>query len=193
METPQKYKENIEKGIITQEILAACLYSVNKRAKNCRDKEREYRSRYRHSRYDTAETYRWKKEEYYRQKEIFLSLLEPDCIHVEKQQRRLTIYEGDERFATFDQLYEVVYRSNVGRKYYTVSIPFDKYYLFYDLGAYSFHTPIEECDLSKYPDLDQVRIDGLHTHGKDILDLVSTQFVEKVLKLIASKNYTYVG
>ena len=43
MRTPKKYLDSIDNSVITKEILVECLYSVNKRAKNCRDKEREYR------------------------------------------------------------------------------------------------------------------------------------------------------
>lgn len=43
MRTPKEYSENLKNGIITAEMLEACLFSVNKRAKNCRDKIREYR------------------------------------------------------------------------------------------------------------------------------------------------------
>lgn len=43
MRTPKEYTANIKNGIITAPMLTDCLYSVNKRAKNWRDKEREYR------------------------------------------------------------------------------------------------------------------------------------------------------
>jgi hypothetical protein len=82
---------------------------------------------------------------------------------------------------------------NESRSYYVVAVPVDKYYLFYDFGEHSFHTPIEECDLEKYPDLEKIRIENLYTHGEDILDLISVQFVDKILSLIASKNYQYVN
>jgi hypothetical protein len=193
METPKEYRDNLKKGIITKEMLEDCLFSVNKRAKNCRNKEREYRNRYRHSQYDTTEKYQQKKEYYYRQKEILLSLLILDCIHIEKQQRRLTIREADERYPTYDKLYPVVHRWDGSGRYYVVSIPGERYYLFYRLGKHSFHTPILERELTQYPNLEQVQIEGLITHGEDILDLLSVQFVEKILELIASEDYIYVG
>jgi hypothetical protein len=193
METPKEYRDNLAKRIITKEMLEDCLFSVNKRAKNCRNKEREYRNRYRHSQYNTESTYRLKKEEYYRQKEIFLSLLESDCIHIEKQLQKQKICERDERYPTYDKLYPVVYRWDGSGRYYVVSIPVEKYYLFYNVGEHSFHTPIPEDELSKYPNLEQVHIEGLITHGQDILDLLSVQFVEKVLTLIASNDYTFIG
>ena len=39
MKTPKEYQDNLKKKIITEEMLADCLYSVNKRAKNYRNKE----------------------------------------------------------------------------------------------------------------------------------------------------------
>jgi hypothetical protein len=62
MRTPKEYTKNLERRIITKEMLQDCLLSVNKRAKNCRDKEREYHNRYRHSQYDTEIVYRMKKK-----------------------------------------------------------------------------------------------------------------------------------
>lgn len=34
MVTPKEYEKNIKKGIITEKMLAECIYSVNKRARN---------------------------------------------------------------------------------------------------------------------------------------------------------------
>ena len=41
MKTPNLYKELINEKKITNEIIAECIYSVNKRAKNYRDKIKE--------------------------------------------------------------------------------------------------------------------------------------------------------
>ena len=40
------YQDNLKKKIITEKMLADCLYSVNKRAKNYRDKANEYKGYY---------------------------------------------------------------------------------------------------------------------------------------------------
>lgn len=40
MKTPKEYRDNLLNHIITKQMLVDCLYSVNKRAKNYRDKER---------------------------------------------------------------------------------------------------------------------------------------------------------
>ena len=81
MRTPQEWIRNLENGIITEEMLDAALYSVNKRAKNCRDQKREYSRRY--DKYHNAERYEEKESEYYNQKEKLLSALQPMCIHRE--------------------------------------------------------------------------------------------------------------
>lgn len=44
MKTPNLYKELINEKKITNEIIAECIYSVNKRAKNYRDKIKEYKN-----------------------------------------------------------------------------------------------------------------------------------------------------
>ena len=44
MKTPKEYSDNLSNHIITKQMLVDCLYSVNKRAKNYRDKEREQRT-----------------------------------------------------------------------------------------------------------------------------------------------------
>lgn len=59
MRTPKEYMNNIKVGIITDKMLAESLFSVNKRAKNCRDKEREYRNSY--DIYNNCEKYREQK------------------------------------------------------------------------------------------------------------------------------------
>jgi len=44
MKTPKLYNELINEKKITNEIIAECIYSVNKRAKNYRDKIKEYKN-----------------------------------------------------------------------------------------------------------------------------------------------------
>jgi len=64
--------------------------------------------------------------------------------------------------------------------------------LFYDIGGkHTFHTPIEAKDVEKY-NLPIVDIGKLETYGDDIVDLLSNQFVNKVLALIEQNNYQYV-
>lgn len=206
MRTPKEYSDNLKNGIITEAMLVDCLYSANKRAKNYRDKAREYRSyykshRYAIDRYGNEDRCAVKKEEYYAQKEKLLSVLQPVCIHKE--------FLGYERVRIYD--YEPEYRKNIkkfvwencyydyneGREVWFGDIedknrPKYHYYLFYDVnGTKTFHSPIQEQDVEKY-NLDVISIDQLETEGHDISDLISNQFVQKVLALIDSKNYKLV-
>ena len=66
------------------------------------------------------------------------------------------------------------------------------YYLFYDVGGnHTFHTPINEEDVCLY-DLEVKSIDQIYTTGYDIADLLSNQFVTKVIDLIKSEDYKLV-
>lgn len=82
MVTPKEYEKNIKKGIITEKMLAECIYSVNKRAKNYRDKIREiWRKRaynpYWYDKYGNEEKYAKLEMEYYDSKDKMLSLIKP--------------------------------------------------------------------------------------------------------------------
>lgn len=104
MKTPLEYTKNLKNHIITPQMLLDCLYSSNKRAKNWRDKEQEYRefyrsSRYSYDKYDNEAKAREKKLKYYKQKEIMLSVLQPVCIHREcigYERHRIYDYENTE-------------------------------------------------------------------------------------------------
>lgn len=76
MKTNKEYQINLRNKIITENMLYDCLFSLNKRAKNCRDKKNEYwRSEYR---WDYIE----RMDEYYRQKDFLLkAILKPTLIH----------------------------------------------------------------------------------------------------------------
>ena len=80
MKTPKHYNDNLKNKIITEEMFSDCLYSVNKRAKNYRDKAHEYKHRYRfyHKAVDSQFN---KMNEFYDLKEQLLKYLKPKCIH----------------------------------------------------------------------------------------------------------------
>lgn len=83
MRTPRQYVVNLENGIVTEQMLCDVLYSYNKRAKNWRDKKRQYKHSY------AANSYAWfnnaleNEKKYYEYKSEILSLLKPECIHEE--------------------------------------------------------------------------------------------------------------
>ena len=206
MRTPAEYSKNLKNHVITVQMLLECLYSSNKRAKNWRDKEREWRS-CRYDEYDNESKARDKKKEYYRQKEIMLSVLKPVCIHRETiyNQRRKRIYDYEDEYEEYlnaDAFFHTgEYWDNDLNEYVQfgdVYLDCDPvyhlyhYYLFYDVGGnHTFHTPINEEDLFLY-DLEIKDIDQLYTTGDDIADLLSNQFVTKVVDLIKSEDFKLI-
>lgn len=72
--------------------------------------------------------------------------------------------------------------------------PIYHYYLFYDVGGdHTFHTPINEEDVCLYDDLEVKDISQINTKGYNIVDLLSNQFVTKVINLILSEDFKYVA
>lgn len=186
-------------------MLSDCLYSSNKRAKNWRDKQATYRNlRYCYRRfydkYDNETKAREKKELYYKQKELLLSILEPTCIHKEFigfETEKLYDYEDEFYEHEHDYIHEEhYYDKELHRNVYfrimeNKNNPRYNYYLFYDLGLnHTFHTPITEYELKKYNNYQIKLIDSLNTKGDDVLNLISNQFVNKVIDIIKSGDYT---
>lgn len=202
MRTPTEYADNLKKHIITEKMLCDCLYSSNKRAKNYRDKAREYRHGY--GPYDYEEMAREKMDAYYSQKEKLLSILSPVCIHKEfLKYKRTRIYEYDptyidhiknDDFVWQNCFYDydkdgMIWFGDIENK----DEPIYHYYLFYELKNHSFHSPIEESEIQNYPSLGVVDVDRIITEGHDIDDLLSNQFVKKVIDLIESKDYIFTS
>lgn len=201
MKTPEEYKRNLKNKIITEDMLVHALFSVNKRAKNCRDKARKYRKTYRYSRYDESAGYEAKRDYYYALKEKLLSVVPPTCIHAEATGRypkkRIYSYQkGYRRVKEKDILYVNYYWDDDQCQYVefvdVINGPeIIQYYLFHDFGDYSFHTPIQKENIEKYS-LDIVEISEIKTKGKDVQELLSVQFVKQMLALIESGNYQYI-
>lgn len=135
------YNEYLQKGIITKAMLGDCLYSVNKRAKNARDKLREYRNkmrrygRYAYDKYGNEDRCEERMENYYAQKDYMLKIIQPDCIHVERQENKKRFYDYDVSFESFSDD-TVIYSGSFfdkGRKrgvrFIDVLVEEDKYYL----------------------------------------------------------------
>ncbi|MGN1406183.1 MAG: hypothetical protein ACI4WM_07910 [Erysipelotrichaceae bacterium] len=192
MKTSKEYLNNIKNGIITSSMLEDALYSVNKRAKNYRDSRRKYYGKY----FENADS---KMSEMYSRKEKLLSILNPVCIHSEIRYKRVRVYDYEKRYEK-----EYVKRHMLGQvvhygSYMEVSF-FDyidrnncdyNYYLYYVLGEHSFHQPIKKEDLIKYS-LEIKEISGLNTYGDNCANLMSVQFVDKIIGLIETGNYEYI-
>lgn len=196
MQTPKEFSENLKNKIITTEMLNACLYSVNKRAKNYRDTKREYRGKYR----DSAER---KELAFYRKKEQLLSIITPVCIHKSMVgYERIRVYDYESGFSRKYLknllLNQVVHTNSYWDydahdevfffDYLDTSKPKSLYFLFYELGKQSYHTPIDNPKNYSLPVKD---IGKLNTEGDDYHDLISVQFVDKVIALIDSQDYIY--
>lgn len=191
MRTPAKYNTLIKNGKITSQILGEVLYSINKRAKNWRDKKKEYKS-LRYDRYDNYEKALEQEQNYYRMKENILKKLEPIAIHKEiiVSEYIRKVYDYDIDYCDINDS-EVISESEYFDREIGDYIQFKKvreksekelYYLFYEVSEYSFHQPINKSDIDKY-NLEIIELDNLITYGKDINDLLSTQFCQKVYEL----------
>lgn len=199
MRTPKTYTDNLKKGIITRDMLADCLFSINKRAKNCRDKEVSYRCR-KYDNYNNEQKYRVEKEKYYNQKELLLTLLKPTCIHVEHTTRKERVYDYEDDYYRCLENEECVrqggyYDCDIHEYVEFVDVLRDdtRTYLFYDLGKVSFHSPMKEDKISYYSSfLEKRDIEQIVSNGRDINELISTNFVNKVLDLINTNAYTLV-
>ena len=94
MRTPQNYTQLVNDKKITNEMIAECIYSVNKRAKNHRDKIRKYKDdRYNRYTVRNIENAEDEMEKYYTMKEEMLTVFEPSLIHEQ--------YVGEEKKRVF--------------------------------------------------------------------------------------------
>lgn len=206
MRTPKRYTDLIKNKKITNQIIAECIYSVNKRAKNYRDKIKDYKQagfyKYKENNIENAKE---QKEKYYRMKDDLLLNFSPKLIHKkydgEKTQR---VYSYQKNYAKLynekinDITWENSYYDSDRNKeidFFDYSLGEKKYlyFLYYEIGEYSFHTPITEESVEKNTKLEIKEIDeNFQTHGADIVDLLSTQFVQKVIDLLDSGDYTII-
>lgn len=67
------------------------------------------------------------------------------------------------------------------------------YFLYYEMPKGSFHSPItKEIIKKEYPDLKIERIDDdFYTQGKEIEELLSVQFVNKLIELVKTNEFEY--
>lgn len=209
MRTPSVWNKKLQQNIITEEMLEVALYSVNKRAKNWRDKKREYRH-YWYDKYDNAGKAEANEHKMYALKEKMLGFIKPTCIHQEfGGYEKERIYDYEQNFpskfiksALNDEIVWVnsyVERDDWGYCDSEETWFFDRidksksisrWYLWYIVGGHTFHTPIEEKDVEKYTKqgLEIIKISTLNTSGENVLELASMPFVKKVVALIESGN-----
>ena len=206
MRTPKRYTDLIKNKKITNQIIAECIYSVNKRAKNYRDKIEDYKQagfyKYKENNIENAKE---QKQKYYSMKEDLLLNFSPKLIHKKYDREKI------QRVYSYQKNYEKLYNEkrndivwensyydydrNKEFDFFDYSLGEKKYlyFLYYEIGEYSFHTPITEERVEKNTQLEIKEIDeNFQTHGADIVDLLSTQFVQKVIDLLDSGDYTII-
>lgn len=206
MRTPKRYTDLIKNKKITNQIIAECIYSVNKRAKNYRDKiEDSNQAGFYKYKEINNEKAKEQKERYYSMKEDLLLNFSPKLIHKqyagEKRQRVYSYQKNYEKLYN-EKRNDIVwensyydYDRNKEVEFFDYSLGEKKYlyFLYYEIGEYSFHTPITEERAEKNTELEIKEIDeNFQTHGADIVDLLSTQFVQKVIDLLDSGDYTII-
>ena len=206
MRTPKRYTDLIKNKKITNQIIAECIYSVNKRAKNYRDKiEDSNQAGFYKYKEINNEKAKEQKERYYSMKEDLLLNFSPKLIHKKYDREKI------QRVYSYQKNYEKLYNEkrndivwensyydydrNKEVDFFDYSLGEKKYlyFLYYEIGEYSFHTPITEERVEKNTQLEIKEIDeNFQTHGADIVDLLSTQFVQKVIDLLDSGDYTII-
>lgn len=202
MKTPKLYADLLKKKQLTNEMIAECIYSVNKRAKNYRDKVREYRKSPYHSHIqDNIDNAIAKKVEYYGMKEGLLKPFAPTVIHKQfvKNTKRVYSYEEDYQKILVEKESDIIWKSNyfdyercTKIHFFDYQIENNLYFLYYEIGGFSFHKPTSEAEANN-SGLSIVEIDeNFKTYGRKIEDLLSVPFVKKVLNLLNSDDYTIV-
>ena len=183
MKTNKSYLNNVKNGIITEEMLSECLFSVNKRAKNCRDKAKMYKHQY-----DYAQKYEEQKDKYYALKRILLSIVSPTEVHLEQVRRRDYIDDRYESPCEGVTLLDIKERwdNYLHEEYnvYVIEYTAVNVFLFYKIGNYSFHSArlFDATDdqvkdvMVKYGCLPHREV-NLITCGHSCSELVSMQFV----------------
>lgn len=197
MTPPKEYLKNLKHHTITEQMLSDCLFSVNNRALNSRDNEYKY-THYVPDPYGNANKYRKKKLEYYSMKKVLLSILEPSQIQKGEVLQRKRTYDYEEgyeeilksgNYVNNSGFYDPERREHV--EFVVQMIPQTVYYLVYQVGNCSFRLPIQQSDVIRRPDLDVKDAGRIPpVYGDITVDMLSVQFVEKVLKLVKSGNYT---
>ena len=133
-------------------------------------------------------------------KRVLLSLLEPPYIQKGEVLQRKRTYDYEEGYE--DILKSGNYVNNSGfydpdRKehveFVVQMIPETVYYLTYTLSNRTFRVPILESEITRYPDLEIVDVGRITpVYGDITADMLSVQFVEKIVLLIKSRNYTLI-
>lgn len=209
MEIPKEFLCNLESRVITEEMLELVLHSINKRAKNCRDKKKEYylkgKKTGNETDFNTSDKYKEQEKEFYVQKNFLLKeSLNPNCIHesMKETEKRVRYFNYDPEFIDFHD--KAIYCSDYYDKKLGEYVEFidvltveqiKQYYLFYETANYSFHIPIEEEDIESEMDnndISKIIEINLKTKGRDVKELIPIEFIKEIIKLVKSREYEFL-
>ena len=206
MKTPKLYNDLINEKKITNEIIAECVYYVNEWAKNYRDKIKEYKNGRSHQHLESnIEKAEEEMGKYYQLKEEFLKVFTPNLIHkqfIGEKKKRVYSYEKNYEKLLKEKTNDIFWKNSYYDYDKDMEIEFFDYhlgtkkylyFLYCEIGEYSFHSPVSEKIAESNTELEIQEIDeNFKTHGSKIEGLLSMQFVKKVLELLQSEDYTIV-
>ena len=206
MKTPKLYNDLINEKKITNEIIAECVYYVNKRAKNYRNKIKEYKNGRSHQHLESnIEKAEEEMGKYYQLKEEFLKVFTPNLIHkqfIGEKKKRVYSYEKNYEKLLKEKTNDIFWKNSYYDYDKDMEIEFFDYhlgtkkylyFLYCEIGEYSFHSPVSEKIAESNTELEIQEIDeNFKTHGSKNEGLLSMQFVKKVLGLLQSEDYTIV-
>ena len=206
MKTPKLQNDLINEKKITNEIIAECIYSVKKRAKNYRDKIKEYKNGSFHQHLESnIEKAEEEMGKYYQLKEEFLKVFTPTLFHkqfIGEEKKRVYSYEKNYEKLLKEKTNDIFWKNSyydydkdMEVEFFDYRLGTKKYlyFLYYEIGEYSFHSPITEKITEGNTGLEIQEIDeNFKTHCSKIEGLLSIQFVKKVLELLQSEDYTIV-
>lgn len=208
MRTPKEYTDNLKNGIVSDAMVSDVIFSYSKRAKNFRDRLREYERSNRGGRYALSNLIRCegKMNDYYAKKSDILRLCGnmPKCIHQLTYNHRRRIFDYNKEWSLLEKerdCYEhgkpskVVWMNSYFDHYNREYVEFCdvietdfRFFLYYEFKDHSFHRPIDNSELSKYSGLEVVELEELTTYGENINELLPVPFCDKVWSFLMQKE-----
>ena len=166
---------------------------MNKRAKNYRDKIKEYKNGSFHQHLESnIEKVEEEMGKYYQLKEEFLKVFTPTLIHkqfIGEEKKRVYSYEKNYEELLKEKINDIIWKNSyydydkdMEVEFFDYRLGTKKYlyFLYYEIGEYSFHSPITEKIAERDTGLEIQEIDeNFKTQGSKIEGLLSMQFVKK--------------
>lgn len=189
MNTPIEYKQQIENGIFSSELIADVLFSLSKRSKNAADKQKEYSSK--NSKYSLEN--KLKKIEYWRMFKKILTLggfYPKELYYVDRfapaelvcRQSCLAYSEYSERLRLGQNLLfcEDPCTSRCPDRHVRSEFVRTDYYLHFVISGHSFVTLSSKKEADTFDHLKWTKLDNIYFDGANIKDLLPVPFCRRV-------------